>query len=262
MDLGLKNRHALVLGGSQGLGLGVARALLAEGASVTLSARSSDRLEAARDALSAEDQARCDLVAADLGEVAAGARILEAAQRDGRAVDILVNNTGGPPTGMPSAVSVAEMGNQYERMVRPVMELTLALLPAMRARKWGRIITIASSGVVQPIPHLPISNALRSSLVAFMKTLAGEVAVDGVTVNVMAPGRIATARTQSIDVAQAQRAGRSAEDVARDSAAAIPAGRYGTVEEFGAVAAFLASEPAAYMTGSVIRVDGGAIRAV
>lgn len=262
MDLGLKNRHALVLGGSQGLGLGVARALLAEGASVTLSARSSDRLEAARDALSAEDQARCDLVAADLGEATAGAHILEAAQRGGRQVDILVNNTGGPPTSMPSAVSVAEMGNQYERMVRPVMELTLALLPAMRARKWGRIITIASSGVVQPIPHLPISNALRSSLVAFMKTLAGEVAADGVTVNVMAPGRIATARTQSLDVAQAQRAGRNAEDVARDSAAAIPAGRYGTVEEFGAVAAFLASEPAAYMTGSVIRVDGGAIRAV
>jgi 3-oxoacyl-[acyl-carrier protein] reductase len=240
----------------------VARALLAEGASVTLSARSLVRLAAARNALPAEDQARCDLVAADLGEAAAGAHILEAAQRGGREVDILVNNTGGPPTGMPSAVSVAEMGTQYERMVRPVMELTLALLPAMRARKWGRIITIASSGVVQPIPHLPISNALRSSLVAFMKTLAGEVAADGVTVNVMAPGRIATARTQSLDVAQAQRAGRNAEDVARASAAAIPAGRYGTVEEFGAVAAFLASEPAAYMTGSVIRVDGGAIRAV
>jgi 3-oxoacyl-[acyl-carrier protein] reductase len=262
MDLGLKNRHALVLGASQGLGLGVARALLAEGASVTLSARSSEGLEAARSALSPDEQGRCDIVAADLGEATAPARILEAARRDGRAVDILVNNTGGPPTGMPSAVSVAEMGAQYDKMVRPVMDLTLALLPEMRARKWGRIITIASSGVVQPIPHLPISNALRSSLVAFMKTLAGEVAADGVTVNVMAPGRIATARTQSIDSAQAQRSGRSPEDVARDSAATIPAGRYGTTEEFGAVAAFLASEPAAYMTGSVIRVDGGAIRAV
>jgi len=262
MDLGLKNRHALVLGASQGLGLGVARALLAEGASVTLSARSLDGLETARAELPDAQRERCDLVAADLADATATERILDAARRDGRHVDILVNNTGGPPTGLPSGVSVAEMGAQYDRMVRPVMELTLALLPAMRAKGWGRIITIASSGVVQPIPHLPISNALRSSLVAFMKTLAGEVAADGVTVNVMAPGRIATARTQSIDNAQAQRSGRSLEDVARDSAATIPAGRYGTVEEFGAVAAFLAGVPAGYMTGSIIRVDGGAIRAV
>ncbi|MFI5408018.1 SDR family oxidoreductase [Kaistia sp. UC242_56] len=262
MDLGLKNRHALVLGASQGLGLGVARALLAEGASVTLSARSLDGLETARAELPDAQRERCDFVAADLADATATERILDAARYDGRHVDILVNNTGGPPTGMPSGVAVAEMGAQYDKMVRPVMELTLALLPAMRAKGWGRIITIASSGVVQPIPHLPISNALRSSLVAFMKTLAGEVAADGVTVNVMAPGRIATARTQSIDNAQAQRSGRSLEDVARDSAATIPAGRYGTVEEFGAVAAFLASVPASYMTGSVIRVDGGAIRAV
>lgn len=262
MDLGLKNRHALVLGASQGLGLGVARALLAEGASVTLSARSLDGLETARAELPDAQRERCDLVAADLADATATERILDAARRDGRHVDILVNNTGGPPTGLPSGVSVAEMGAQYDRMVRPVMELTLALLPAMRAKGWGRIITIASSGVVQPIPHLPISNALRSSLVAFMKTLAGEVAADGVTVNVMAPGRIATARTQAIDNAQAQRSGRSLEDVARDSAATIPAGRYGTVEEFGAVAAFLAGVPAGYMTGSIIRVDGGAIRAV
>lgn len=262
MDLGLKNRHALVLGASQGLGLGVARALLAEGASVTLSARSLDGLETARAELPDAQRERCDFVAADLADATATERILDAARYDGRHVDILVNNTGGPPTGMPSGVAVAEMGAQHDKMVRPVMELTLALLPAMRAKGWGRIITIASSGVVQPIPHLPISNALRSSLVAFMKTLAGEVAADGVTVNVMAPGRIATARTQSIDNAQAQRSGRSLEDVARDSAATIPAGRYGTVEEFGAVAAFLASVPASYMTGSVIRVDGGAIRAV
>jgi 3-oxoacyl-[acyl-carrier protein] reductase len=116
--------------------------------------------------------------------------------------------------------------------------------------------------VVQPIPHLPISNSLRVALVGFMKTLAGEVARHGITVNVLAPGRIATDRTRSIDAALAKRTSRSEEDVARESAATIPAGRYGSVEEFGAVAAFLASGPASYVTGSIVRVDGGAIRSI
>ncbi|MBZ9935579.1 SDR family oxidoreductase [Mesorhizobium sp. BR1-1-16] len=262
MDLGLRTRHAIVLGASQGLGLGVARSLLGEGASVTLVARSMERLATARASLAEDEQARCDLVAADLGEPDAVEDILRAAQREGRVVDILVNNSGGPPTGLPSGVSIDEMRGQFDKMVQPIMTLTLALLPGMRARRWGRIITITSSGVIQPIPHLPISNALRSSLVAFMKTLAGEVAADGVTVNVMAPGRIGTARTQSIDSAQAKRTGRSEDEIARESASSIPAGRYGTIEEFGAVAAFLASVPASYVTGSVIRVDGGAIRSI
>ena len=154
------------------------------------------------------------------------------------------------------------MDAQFDRMVRPLLALTLDLLPDMRRRGWGRILTIASSGVIQPIPHLPISNSLRSALVGFMKTLAGEAAKDGVTVNVLAPGRIATARTRSIDAATASRSGKTEEDVARESAATIPAGRYGTVEEFGAVAAFLAGAGASYVTGSIIRVDGGAIRSI
>lgn len=262
MDLGLGGRTALVLGGSQGLGLGVARALLGEGARVTISSRSAEALEAARDGLPAALRERCHLVAADLGDPAAPNGIAAAARREMGEVDILVNNSGGPPPGLPSGVSVEEMASQFDKMVRPLLALTLELLPAMRARRWGRILTIASSGVLQPIPHLPISNSLRSSLVGFMKTLAGEVAKDGVTVNVLAPGRIATDRTRSLDAAAAKRASRSEEDVARESAAAIPAGRYGTVEEFGAVAAFLAGVPASYVTGSVIRVDGGAVRSV
>ena len=205
---------------------------------------------------------RCHVVAADLAETAASAQIVEGAQKAMGSIDILVNNSGGPPTGMPSTVSAEEMSAQFEKMVRPLIAITLALLPAMRQRGWGRILTIASSGVVQPIPHLPISNSLRASLVGFMKTLAGEVAKDGITVNVLAPGRIATDRTRSLDAALAKRTSRSEEDVARESAAAIPAGRYGTVEEFGAVAAFLASVPASYVTGSIIRVDGGAIRSI
>ena len=262
MDLGLAGKSALVLGASQGLGLGVARALLAEGASVAISARSVDALNAARDSLPDEHKSRCFLIPGDLAVADAAVAIAAAARGALGPIDILVNNSGGPPTGQPSAVSVDEVDRQFDKMVTPLLALTLDLVPEMRARGWGRVLTIASSGVIQPIPHLPISNSLRAALVGFMKTLAGEVARDGVTVNVLAPGRIATDRTQSIDKAAAEKSGRSPEDVARDSAATIPAARYGTVEEFGAVAAFLAGTGASYVTGSIIRVDGGAIRSV
>ena len=262
MDLGLRDKGALVLGASQGLGLGVARALLEEGARVVISGRSLETLEQVRAQLPPEQAERCFPLVADLGAPDAAGVLAAGARAALGQVDILVNNSGGPPTGQPSAVSVDEMSAQFDKMVRPLLALTLDLVPEMRERRWGRILTIASSGVLQPIPHLPISNSLRSALVGFMKTLAGEVARDGVTVNVLAPGRIATARTRTIDAAAAGRAGRTPEDVARESAATIPAGRYGTVEEFGAVAAFLAGAGASYVTGSIIRVDGGAIRSV
>lgn len=262
MDLGLGGKSALVLGASQGLGLGVAQALLAEGARVAICARSAATLEAVRDALPADQRDRCFPVVADLASAGSAHAIATAARVALGTIDILVNNSGGPPTGQPSAVDINEVERQFGSMVTPLLALTLDLVADMRSRGWGRIITIASSGVVQPIPHLPISNSLRSALVGFMKTLAGEVAKDGVTVNILAPGRIGTARTRSIDSATASRSGKSEADVARESAATIPAGRYGTVEEFGAVAAFLAGTGASYVTGSIIRVDGGAIRSI
>lgn len=262
MDLNLEGRHALVLGATGGLGLAVAHALLAEGASVTLAGRDAARLEAVLADLPGGWRARADLVVADLADPGAPAALAAAARRRLGHVDILVNNSGGPPTGLPAAVDPELMRSQYAQMVTPLVALTLDLLPAMRARGWGRVLTIASSGVIQPIPHLPISNALRSSLVAFMKTLAGEVAADGVTVNVIAPGRIETDRVRAIDRGMSERSGKPVEAVRGASAATIPAGRYGSPEEFGAVAAFLAGGPASYVTGSVIRVDGGAIRSV
>ena len=262
MNLGLNDKHALVLGASQGLGLATAQALLAEGARVTLSGRSPERLEAARAALPAEQQARCFIAVADLADANAAATISARAQELGGPVDILVNNTGGPPPGMPTAITTDALATHFASMVTPVVALTLDLVAGMRSRGWGRVLTIASSGVVQPIPHLPMSNALRSTLVGFMKSLAGEVAADGVTVNMVLPGRIATGRTASIDAGQAQKSGKSAEEVAKASTATIPAGRYGTPEEFAAVVAFLASSQASYVTGSMMRVDGGAIRAI
>ena len=262
MYLGLEDKHALVLGGSQGLGLASAQALLNEGARVTLSGRSLERLEAARTALPAEQQARCFIAVADLADAEAASLIAQRARAEGGVVDVLVNNSGGPPPGLPSAITAVAMADHFASMVQPVVTLTLELLPTMRERGWGRILTIASSGVVQPIPHLPMSNALRSTLVGFMKSLAGEVAGDGVTVNMVLPGRIATGRTQSIDADQAQKSGKPVEEIARASTASIPAGRYGTPEEFAAVVAFLASTQASYVTGSMMRVDGGAIRSI
>ncbi|MFE3837608.1 SDR family oxidoreductase [Pseudogemmobacter sonorensis] len=262
MELDLNERHALVLGATGGLGLAVARALLAEGATVTLAGRDAGRLAAAVAEMPAEWRGRADTVVADLADPAAAAVLAEGGRRRAGHVDILVNNSGGPPTGMPSAVDPAVMQAQYAQMVTPLVALTLQLLPAMREKGWGRILTIASSGVQQPIPHLPISNALRSSLVGFMKTLAGEVAGDGVTVNVIAPGRIETDRVRAIDKGVSDRSGKDVEEVRKASAATIPAGRYGAPEEFGAVAAFLAGGPASYVNGSVIRVDGGAIKSV
>jgi 3-oxoacyl-[acyl-carrier protein] reductase len=147
-------------------------------------------------------------------------------------------------------------------MVMSVIAITDRVLPGMRQRKWGRVITSTSSGVVAPIPNLGISNALRLALVGWSKTLAGEVGRDGVTANIVLPGRIATQRIQFLDSQRAKRENRSVEDVAAASVASIPVGRYGRPEEYGDMVAFLASTRASFITGSVIRVDGGMIASV
>jgi Dehydrogenases with different specificities (related to short-chain alcohol dehydrogenases) len=262
MDFGLSGKHALVTGASSGLGLAIATALLAENASVTLGGRSKEKLEAAIAALPAELAARADYVVADFTAPDAVETLIAGATKRTGQIDILVGNTGGPPPGQPSGIDPLVMEEQYRAMVDPILRMTLMVLPGMRERGWGRILTVTSSGVVQPIPHLPMSNALRASATAYMKTLAGEVAKDGVTVNIIAPGRISTARTAQLDQNAATKAGKSVAEIATASAASIPAGRYGTPEEFGAVAAFLASTQASYVTGSIIRVDGGAIRSI
>jgi 3-oxoacyl-[acyl-carrier protein] reductase len=147
-------------------------------------------------------------------------------------------------------------------MVLPVFRLTDLVLPDMREQRWGRVITSTSSGVVSPIPNLGISNALRSTLVGWSKSLSAEVGRDGITANVVLPGRIATGRIVSLDSAKAEREGRQVEDVAAESVSRIPVGRYGDPAEYGDVVAFLASERASYITGSVTRVDGGMIPSI
>ena len=177
-------------------------------------------------------------------------------------IDILVNNTGGPAPSLAADTPVGTWRREFEAMVASMIAVTAAVLPSMRGRGWARVITSASSRVATPIPNLAVSNTLRSALVAWSKTLAREVARDGVTVNVVAPGRIATGRVTALDEAKAAREGRTSEEVAARSAADIPMGRYGRPEEYANVVAFLASVQSSYVTGSLIRVDGGLIPSI
>lgn len=263
MDLNLTNKRALVCGGSSGLGQAVATALAAEGAHVCLLSRDAAKLTAAADEITARGQGRAVWAAADLADHDALLAAVDRAEAQlGGPIQILLNNTGGPPPSGVSGLDPELWRAQFEAMVLSVFRLTDRVLPGMRAQGWGRIINVASSSLVEPIPTLGVSNTLRASIAAWAKTLAGEVAANGVTVNTLLPGRIATPRIDRLDQARAAATGGTPEDARAESLKAIPAGRLGTPEEFGAVAAFLASEQAAYVTGSLIRVDGGAMRSI
>jgi 3-oxoacyl-[acyl-carrier protein] reductase len=177
-------------------------------------------------------------------------------------VDVLVNITGGPPPTPASGQEASLWSKHFAAMVLPVIAITDRVLPKMKARAWGRIITSASSGVISPIPNLGLSNALRLSLVGWSKTLSREVARDGITANIILPGRVATDRIRFLDEAKAKREGRPVEEIVAESASSIPAGRYGKPEEYADVVAFLASSRASYITGAIIRVDGGLIGSI
>mgnify|MGYP002713120472 CR=1 FL=1 len=262
MDLELKNKRALVLASSQGLGRAIAQALVHEGAHVLICGRSADKLAAVAKDMSAGGTGKADYVVADLADAGAAQTLYKAAQEKLGGVDVLVNNTGGPPPGTTSAPAADDWRKQFDAMILRVMEITNLCLPGMRERGWGRILTVASSGVVQPIPNLAMSNTLRSALVGWTKSLSNEVAADGITANMLLPGRIHTERVDQLDEAASKRTGKDLDEVRTAARAAIPAGRYGRPEEFAAVAAFLVSGPASYVTGSAVRCDGGAIKSV
>jgi 3-oxoacyl-[acyl-carrier protein] reductase len=261
VDLGLKNRTALVLGASGGLGGAIATALAAEGARVAVAGRSREAVDRTVAAITEVGGQAIGLTwdLADLSAIEPNVRRVESELGP---VDILVNNTGGPPPTPVAGQSAEAWRQQFEAMVLSVITLTDRVLPGMKERGWGRIITSTSSGVVAPIPNLGMSNTLRMSLVGWSKTLASEVGRHGITVNVILPGRIATSRIRFLDEKKAEREGRDVADVVKDSTGAIPLGRYGDPQEYGDAAAFLASERASYITGSVLRIDGGYIPSV
>ena len=256
MDLMLNDKVALVCGASQGLGLAIARGLAAEGAAVALLARNAEKLEAEAAAIR-QAGGRAIAAPADLGDWDSVTAALEAVRREFGAPDILVNNSGPPPPVDVTKVDPDLWRAQFEAMMLTLMRLTEAVLPDMRRRGFGRILTVASTSIVEPIPTLAISNALRAGLALWMKTLAGQVAGDGVTVNLVLPGSFATARLESMNAMKAEAEGIPVDDLAARASAAIPAGRSGRPEEFADMTTFLASPRADYVTGTAVRIDGG-----
>lgn len=260
MDLGLANKRALVLGGNRGIGFGIAKVLAQEGANVAIAARDPERLHTAAAELKALSRADVTTAELDLGRIKDIPAFAEQLTNRFGPIDILVNNTGGPAYGAAAGRPSEDWQSAFQDMVLSVIAMTDALLPGMRLRRWGRILTVVSSGIIQPIPVLAISNSLRASLVSWSKTLSDEIAADGVTANILMPGRIDTERVRMTDEATANRQNIPIEEVAKRSAATIPMRRYGKVDELAAAAAFVLSERASYMTGSIIRVDGGLVR--
>jgi 3-oxoacyl-[acyl-carrier protein] reductase len=258
MDLGIGEKTALVFGAGGGLGRAIALRLSREGARVALVDRDTNALAQTESEVRAAGGTSL-AIAWDVSDLALIGDNIGMVTRAFGAVDILVNNTGGPPPGPAAHVRSEVWTSYFQSMVLCVMAITDAVLPAMRARRWGRIITSASSGVIAPIPNLGVSNALRLALVGWSKTLAREVAKDGVTANIIVPGRIATDRIRFLDEQKAARENREVAAVIQESTQSIPAGRYGEPAEYADAVAFLASQRASYITGSTLRVDGGYI---
>jgi 3-oxoacyl-[acyl-carrier protein] reductase len=249
VELGIEGRVALVMGASRGIGRGIAAALAREGARVAISSRSRERLEEAASEMAGE----AAIMPADTDDLDGLAELPGEVERELGPVEILVTNTGGPPPGRALDAPLEEWQSAYRSLVLAPRVLIEAALPGMRGRGWGRIVNVASTSVREPIPTLALSNAHRPATLGFFKTLAREVAAEGVTVNTLAPGRIATDRA-------AELAGGSMEEVARRAREEVPAGRPGTPEECGDLVAFLCSERAAYLTGALIPLDGGLMR--
>jgi 3-oxoacyl-[acyl-carrier protein] reductase len=250
VDLGISGRTALVMGASRGIGKAIAEALAGEGVRVAMASRSRESLEQATAGIEGEavafvaDTSDLDRLAALPGEV----------EEALGPVEILVANTGGPPLGGALDNQLEEWEKAYRSLVLAPRVLVDGVLPGMRERGWGRIVNVGSSSTIEPIPHLTLSNAHRMAAVGLFKTLASEVAGDGITVNTVATGRFATDRLASN--------WGSWEEMERQAPEGVPAGRLGRPEEFGDFVAFLSSERAAYLTGAVIPLDGGLHRSV
>ena len=258
MNLGLADKRALVTAASSGLGFATARALALEGAAVALCSR---------------DQARADEAAARLRDEGGQAHafgadvsldddlrsLFAAASSALGGLDILVCNAGGPPAGDFRSVDERDWDTAYALTLQSVVRSVRYALPHFAQAGGGRVLVIGSSSVKRPIPNLLLSNVFRPAVQGLCKALAVELADENVQINLLAPGRIETERTQALDEARAQKEGRSFEEVRRRSEASIPMGRLGSVEEFASVAAFLCSDAARYMTGSTVLVDGGAV---
>jgi 3-oxoacyl-[acyl-carrier protein] reductase len=262
MDLGLKGRVSVIGGSTQGLGHAIARQFALEGCRVVINGRDQDRTTRAAEALAADTGAEVIGIAADVADPHAARSLIEHARERYGAVDILVCNAGGPaPTTFADTPDEAWLA-ALELNLLSTIQLCRAAVPSMRARRWGRIVCLTSIAAKQVVGSLILSTTARAGVLGFAKALADEVAADGVTVNVICPGYFRTERTEELATARASRSGRAVTEVERDTVRAIPAGRFGEPDELAAAFVFLASEPARYITGAVLQVDGGFIRSI
>ena len=261
MNLGLNGKVALVMASSRGLGQAMAVSLAREGVKVAVTGRNAAGLKKSVELIEAAG-GKALALSWDLSDLTVIDSMVSQVEKQLGPIDILINNTGGPPPTPAAGQDPALWQKSFNDMILSLIAITDRVLPGMRQRKWGRIITSTTSGAISPIKNLAISNTLRAALLAWSKTLSAEVAQDGVTVNIIMPGRVATDRLRELDEARAKRENLSYEAVVQLSLQQIPMRRYGDPQEYGDTAAFLASQNASFITGSVIRVDGGQIPAV
>ncbi|MEX2643657.1 MAG: SDR family oxidoreductase [Acetobacterales bacterium] len=262
MDLGLEGRRAIVLASSKGLGYAVAHGLSREGAQVVVSSSHQGRCDEAAARIAEETGGRVVGIAADMFDAGAVDRLADSAEEALGGIDILVINHAGPALGLAAAIDLDALHEQFEMVVASPIRLIRRLLPGMRERRWGRILSMGGISLIAALPNKVMDNTLRPALVNYLKALSNEVAADNVTANVVVPGTFVTERVHSSTKANADLWDITVEEAMADRIRNIPAGRFGELEEFAALAAFLVSDGAGYMTGSVWRSDGGAVRSV
>lgn len=262
MDLGLTGKHALVMAASKGLGRAVAESLAREGVNVVISSSNQERCEMTAAEIAKVTGGRCEGAAADMFAPQAMDGLVERASALVGPLDILVINHTGPALGLAQSVDPDVLDEHYRLMVASPLRLIARVLPGMRERKWGRILSVGGGSMVHALPNKAMDNVFRPALVNYTKALANEVAADGVTANMILPGTFVTERVHDSTEKNARLWGITVDEAVKRRLDGIPAGRFGDLAEFGAVAAFICSEQASYMTGSIVRADGGQTKTI
>jgi len=260
MDLGLKDKSVIVTAASKGIGKATALGFLQEGARVTICARDQQALEAAREELQAATGGQIVAITADVSDPQQLQALVSAATAAHGETEVLVNNAGGPPAGSHTDISAQQWQQAFDLTLQSAVRLTELVLPGMKKAGWGRVVNLSSYSVKQPMDNMMLSNSIRLSVLGWAKTLANEVAADGILVNTVCPGWTDTARVASLLQQKSAATGASVDEVRNDIAANVPLGRIASAQEIANVVVFLASNSASYVTGAAIPVDGGAAK--